>query len=146
MVELEIVSDTRSDRWSLVLAAVVVIWYVAAVVVIPKVEYKSHKAQVKQNLHTVQLALERFAVDSPDNSYPLSLQELQVEGYMREFPSNPFAGRPMRGAVYVWRSDLTREENEARIPRQAKGDFVYIQRFYGESGSPRPVGYTLVAY
>jgi len=76
----------------------------------------------KQKLHGVQLALERFAVDRPDSTYPQHINQVVREGYIDAgFYANPFtaASADARDAVEVpfgW-SD------------QHPGNFSYIQRY-----------------
>lgn len=54
------------------------------------VKPKARTAEAKQNLHAIHLALERYAVDDPHGSYPLRLSQLRDEGYLPEFPRNPY--------------------------------------------------------
>jgi hypothetical protein len=68
-------------------------------------------AEARQNLHLLQLALERFSVDSPGASYPESTSLLIQQGYLSELPNNPFTGAPMQ------------EYHPGEIP--PPGDFVY---------------------
>ncbi|MCB1217319.1 type II secretion system protein [bacterium] len=75
---------------------------------IQRTSSNAREAEVKQNLHTIQLAIERYAVDY-DNHYPLWLSggefseagnkaiddryipdPLMAEGYMPTYPRNPF--------------------------------------------------------
>src|SRR4051812_43850129 len=58
--------------------------------------YKSKCAQVKQNLHAIQLAVERYSVDDPESSYPRDIRDVIRRGYLPQFPLNPFTGLPMR--------------------------------------------------
>src|SRR5688572_30675725 len=61
-----------------------------------EVSYKRKCAEVKQNLHAIQLAVERYSVDHPESSYPRDIREVKTRGYLPEFPTNPFTGLPMR--------------------------------------------------
>lgn len=59
------------------------------------IKEKSKEAEVKQNLHSIQLAVERFAVDH-DGAYPTTIDELQAQSYLPQLPQNPFTNQPMR--------------------------------------------------
>jgi hypothetical protein len=85
-------------------------------------------AEAKQNLHAVQLALERFAVDSEDAGYPVTTAALRTSGYLPKFPRNPYTGEEMR-------------EYPVDIERLPPGDFVYYPRT--DSPGQPPTGYTL---
>jgi prepilin-type N-terminal cleavage/methylation domain-containing protein len=55
------------------LLVVIVIIGVLVAIALPnfiKVKDKAKEAEVKQNVHAIQIALERYAVDSPANNYP----------------------------------------------------------------------------
>jgi len=62
----------------------------------PGAVHRSKVAQVNENAHAVQLALERFAVDDPHCYYPISVQQAIAAGYLPELPVNPFTGHPVR--------------------------------------------------
>src|SRR5437016_5051474 len=47
----------------------------------------------RENLHQIQLALERFAVDSDKSSYPFTATELLGTGYLAQMPLNPYTGQ-----------------------------------------------------
>lgn len=68
--------------------------------------------RAKQNLHTIQLALERAGADG-GGGYPADFSYVQTEGYLPKLPANPYAksGVPM-----------------AAIPlgQHSPGDFNYI--------------------
>jgi len=56
------------------LLVVIVIIGILVAIALPnfiKIKDKAKEAEVKQNLHSIQLALERYAVDSPGSSYPI---------------------------------------------------------------------------
>jgi hypothetical protein len=80
-------------------------------------------AQCKQNLHEVQLAIERFAVDSPRGNYPRDPGEVIAEGYLTEMPYNPFTGSPMRWVVLA-----AVDYSAPRPPGLSHGDFGYCPR------------------
>lgn len=120
---------------------------------IPQARYHALEAQAKENMHAVQIALERMAVDNPGSDYPYDINEIVRRGYLQELPLNPFAHRPMCGVSI----DLPPRENgplleNPELPRMPPGDFVYVRR-YGEGyvpGQPANgllvIGYTLVLY
>ena len=56
------------------LLVVIVIIGILVAIALPnfiRIKDKAKEAEVKQNLHAIQLALERYAVDSPSSDYPL---------------------------------------------------------------------------
>ncbi|OYT41390.1 hypothetical protein B6U80_01460 [Candidatus Pacearchaeota archaeon ex4484_26] len=62
---------------------------------IEKEEIKEKDIEAITNLHKVQLAIERYAAYNPTGEYPPDLQTLIDEGYMHEWPKNPYAkGNP----------------------------------------------------
>jgi len=65
---------TRRGFTLIELLVVIVIIGVLVAIALPnfiRIKDKAKEAEVKQNLHAVQLALERYSVDSPGNIYPL---------------------------------------------------------------------------
>jgi hypothetical protein len=56
---------------------------------------KAPEAEVKSNLHNIQIALERYAKDH-GGIYPQSTGELISENYLPQYPHNPFTDQPMR--------------------------------------------------
>ena len=98
---------------------------------VPQARYNRRAATVKQNLHSVQLALERFAVDAEDHGYPYNIDEVIAAGYLEALPLNPFSGKPMRVL-----------ENKAAL---SPGDFVYEPLWSPGARSTRPIGYSLHA-
>jgi hypothetical protein len=110
-------------------AACVLLIIVAQKGCVEPLQFRAKAAQCKQNLHAVQLALERFAVDK-EGAYPVSIGEMQQAGYMPKLPLNPFTGEPMQA----------RHEGE-EVPL---GDFLYYPRYDGADNEP-PTGYTLAA-
>lgn len=114
--------------WVSYLSAGLLVWQIFAVWV-PARQYQQRTALARQHLHAVQLALERFAVDSPAGNYPQDIHELAVAGYLPEFPTNPFTGEPMH--------PLSLEETSRA------GDFRYHPNSgYGNDQGP-PVSYEL---
>jgi hypothetical protein len=113
-----------------------------------EVSYRHKCAQVKENLHAIQLAVERYSVDDPNSSYPRDIREIIRRGYLEQFPINPFTGLPMRCVEQSSSAD-NRFEHE-RVPEQTElGDFMYFKR-YGprgrQSNNEAPQGYSLAAY
>lgn len=56
------------------LLVVIVIIGILVAIALPnfiRIKDKAKEAEVKQNLHAIQLALERYSIDSPGNTYPL---------------------------------------------------------------------------
>ena len=48
--------------------------------------------QLKQNLHSYQIALERYATDSESGTYPADFDEVIEKGYLDEYLPNPYYG------------------------------------------------------
>jgi hypothetical protein len=140
---ITIIITRRQLRMALWGAALLVCAWLVFFNWIPRAQYKRREAEAKQNLHSVQLALERFAVDAPDGTYPLRIEQLISSGYMQELPPNPFSGEPMR-AIQV---DLRAYNGRGlfNVPGARHGDFVYYPRF-DETGESAPTGYTLFLY
>ena len=74
-------------------------------------ENKVKDAETKVNLQTIQIALERYAIDN-SSTYPYSAAELIDAGIIAEFPLNAYTGEKMHSIQY----DDTGNE----------GDFTYI--------------------
>lgn len=109
----------------------------------PRLEYQRQVAAAKQNLHAIQLGLERFAVDSPNATYPLRVEELLSAGYLSALPPNPFTGQPMQPVQVDVRGYNGR--GWLQVPGAHRGDFVYYPRF-DETGTGEPIAYTLFLY
>lgn len=115
--------------------------------VVAGVEYKRNCAEVKQNLHAIQLAVERYSVDDPDSSYPRDIKDVIRRGYLVEFPTNPFSGQPMRCVEQL--DDVQKFDVEYVPAATQRGDFLYFRRFgrNGRQGADdAPEGYSLAAY
>jgi hypothetical protein len=54
---------------------------------------RARAAECKQNLHTIQLALERYQIDH-DELFPAALGELLSLGYLPCLPANPYDRQP----------------------------------------------------
>jgi hypothetical protein len=121
--------------WLWWLGAGMLLWLILGVW-IPRWHYKSQVVQCMQNLHEIQLGIERFAVDDPQERYPPSTAEIVRAGYLPDLPLNPFSGQAMR--------QLQQDEAPSR------GNFYYIGvGVHGEEFDPatNPTGiasYTLV--
>lgn len=50
--------------------------------------------EIKNNLHSIQIAVERYAADN-EGVYPSSIDDLGQGEYMPEFPNNPVTEEPM---------------------------------------------------
>jgi hypothetical protein len=100
-------------------------WLLSAIVIIqvPSCVFQSKMVKCRENLHAVQLALERFAVDSPGGVYPADLTVLIDQGYLEQMPLNPFTGEPMRWVML--RESVYEAE---RPPGLSHGDFGYYPR------------------
>ncbi len=94
-----------------------------------KIQDKANEAEVKQNLHLIQLNIERYLIDR-DGKYPDSLEQVIQAGYFDEFPENPFSYSPMR------------EVNLSDNPEDKAGNFTYLP----ESTDGTITGYTLLGY
>jgi hypothetical protein len=94
-------------------------------------------AEAKQNLHVIQLALERFAVDY-DGVYPADFGLLASESYMPKNPDNPYA--PKQGG------DENRMQPIPLGQPGQPGDFAYVTKVQNVGGQPKVVGYELYLY
>jgi len=75
----------------------------------------------KENLHQMQLAIERFAVDA-GGYYPEDAAELLTKGYLAEFPQNPYAGL----LVAFPTLEHPRAMRPLKPGEQCPGDFLYV--------------------
>ena len=78
------------------LMIVVVIIGILAAIAIPNfisMQDRAREGSVKSNMHTLQLAVEDFAVQN-DGDYPLAADAAEVEGNLPNdaYPNNPFTG------------------------------------------------------
>jgi hypothetical protein len=99
--------------WLAYMGIGVLAWLIFAVWV-PGCQHEGKLRQAKENMHLIQLGLERFAVDSPGSVYPRQIDVLLKTGYLEQMPVNPFSGRPMRCVPL---------EGE-----HERGDFSYLAR------------------
>lgn len=115
----------RTDKrqlwfWLIYLSIALVLWLIIGVW-LPHQRHVRQVVQTRQNLHAIQLGLERYAVDNEAGNYPGTIDELIVCGYFSKLPENPFTREPMRA-----------------LPPDAPdspGDFRYIP--LGDDGSSR---------
>jgi hypothetical protein len=108
--------------------------------------YASKCAQVKQNLHAIQLALERYSVDN-NGDYPSNIAQLKSGGYLPVLPKNPFTGKPMR---CVREAPHGEADGFVKAPAGSqRGDFIYHKEYFDRAptaDNAEPIGYQLVAY
>jgi hypothetical protein len=91
----------------------------------------------KQNLHSLQLALERYAVDNA-GYYPLDFIELAKQGYMPQNPENAYTARRSRECIPM-------QLIPPGIPG-SPGDFTYVTKVQDVGGVQRVVAYDLYLY
>ncbi|MEZ5339546.1 MAG: hypothetical protein R3F46_14950 [bacterium] len=115
-------SGSAGGRWLMGLLSVVLIALLLYTVVslVPDLRASAREAEAKQNLHTIQLALERYSVDTIDWTYPLwlsggeidttlehartarlKLDPLLDEGYLPAYPANPFARQDRQQRILI---------------------------------------------
>jgi hypothetical protein len=90
-----------------------------------------------QNLHSLQLALERYAVDNA-GYYPLDFIELAKQGYMPQNPDNAYTARRSRESIPMKLIPLGMPGNP--------GDFAYVTKVRDVSGAQRVVAYDLYLF
>lgn len=88
--------------------------------------YKAKEAEVKSNIHSIQIAIERHYVDF--ESYPPDSHALIEKGYLDEFPFNPYTDEPMI---------------ECGFPG-SPGDFIYFPIF--DDANEKVIGYKLIGF
>lgn len=117
--------------WTLLFALLPVIAGVALVTYGNAHRDRGEAAECKQNLHAIQLALERYAVDSGGGFYPPTLSVLRDEAYLPVLPRNPYGkGPPMP---------------EVPPGEHAPGGVTYILH-YGPGDGAAADGYALLVY
>jgi hypothetical protein len=136
-IALRLASTERGAR--LLFAAAVLLMLAVVLPVracVNGIRHASKVARSEQNLHAVQLALERFAVDA-EGEYPYHVDELLAAGYLEQLPENPFTRQPMR---------CVETDNSAAPPPPGNpGDFTYVRRF--STYVPDSIeGYSLILY
>jgi hypothetical protein len=89
---------------------------------------KAAEAEVKANAHTFKIALERYAIDYGGGLYPDRIEMLSDDGYLTDFPDNPFTGQPMKNVPYG--------------SHEFEGNFTYLP----VKSDEKITGYYLLAY
>ena len=95
--------------------------------------------QSRQNIHAIQLAVERYAVDS-GGEYPRNPEELIKRGYLRDFPLNAYSGL-LRQAPGL---KSQRSMRPLRPGEYCPGDFLYLPITETYSGESSVGSYVLV--
>jgi len=60
---------------------------------------RANEQITKQNLHVLQLQIERYAAEDPWSAYPFDLPALESRHYSPELPNNPYSARPMQALL-----------------------------------------------
>lgn len=112
---------------------------------------KATEAELKQNLHGIQLAVERYSIDH-DGEYLSDITDVIGEGrYMDAFPANPYLKKGLEDARVntrspEWESMLQMQHVSLRSTN-TPGSFAYIPiTNIDETGSEKVVGYDLLAF
>lgn len=92
-----------------------------------KYSMPTKESESLSNAHTVQMALERWAVDH-SGQYPKNTVEILSQGYMHKFPDNPYMKRAML---------------EVPLPGIA-GDYYYVPQ--EDKESEKVTGYWLILF
>jgi hypothetical protein len=109
---------------------------------------------VKQNTHSIQLALERYATDN-HGLYPLNMDVLRYEAYMSKFPKNDYAERSSwareqgvsRDSRWLEMHPLGEELFADGYTPLLEGNFVYIPDVhYDANGAPYVKDYLLMSF
>ncbi len=98
---------------------------------------RAHERITKQNLHAIQLALERYEREDLARDYPVGLEALRTKALLTTFPRNPYSKQPMR-------------QLQPADPPSA-GDFCYLTLRPSEPNTTSTTrhgvdGFLLVAY
>ena len=91
-----------------------------------------------QNLHAIQLALERYACDNA-GYYPLDFVELAKQGYLSVNPDNEYA-------LHRAGEDQARMQLVPPGMPGTPGDFAYVTSVQNTTEGPRVTAYKLVLY
>lgn len=113
----------------LIAAAVLALLLAAGLVFLQHVSAARRILLCEHNLFQVQLALERYALDQRDSTYPAALSELLADGYLTRLPGDPFS--PGAGASAA--------PGSPPLP----GQLIYYPVHH--SAEPAPEGYVLLA-
>jgi len=81
---------------------------------------KAAEAQVKANLHTIQITLERYGIDHGDR-YPGEINDLIKSDYLTSFPINPFSRGQMQEVDF---GDPNFEGNFTYVPVIVSGEVI----------------------
>jgi hypothetical protein len=102
------------------------------------------EAQCKQNLLTIQAALERYSYEN--RYYPTHLQQLIDAGFLTSMPANPYAnGAAARNRTALMRElheDATEPGGVAYVPSDGYQSSAYVLAVYGDERS-RKAGRTM---
>ena len=88
---------------------------------------KRIEAEVKSDLHAIQIAVERYA-DGNQGHYPIDINDLITNSYLYSFPTNPFSQEPIK-SIQIGDPDF-------------EGNFTYEPSVV----SGEAIGYQLIAY
>jgi hypothetical protein len=99
-------------------------------------DVEAANTKIKQLMHAMQLALERYSVDNPRRFYPDSIDQLVQQGYLLP-------------GLYI--NPITSVDGQSRNARdvpfgwsaEARGNFSYLKK-YNPAGDV--IGYVLLAY
>lgn len=96
----------------------------------------------KQNLHAIQLAVERYAANDPQGSYPASLSQLQPHDYLFTASGSPII--PMNPHA---RGCKPQPVPEVPPGEYTAGGVTYVPHFTQQGeGPPQVSGYALILY
>jgi len=88
---------------------------------------KADEAQAKSNAHAIQTALDRYATDN-GGLYPDKIETLLSDGYLNQFPLNPFTNQQMKDIPYGFSGYY--------------GNFTYLPVTLGD----KVLGYYIIVY
>lgn len=140
------------------LTLVIVLFIIAILIAVAlpntiRITEKAQNAELKQNLHAIQLGLERYAADY-DGRYPLVIGQLRHD-YMTEMPRSPFTYRRFGYPETDKYPELRQMQplGEDFYPEKYKtalnpvGNFCYVPRLaVGPDGELTATGYLLLAF
>jgi hypothetical protein len=94
---------------------------------------KRVEAEVKMDLHAIQIAVERYGTDH-EGQYPWEINDLIAENYLTSFPQNPFSAEPMK-PIEFGASDF--EGNFTYVPVIQSGEVTgFYLLAYGAESNP----------
>ncbi len=110
----------RNHSWAVVVKTIgltlIIPHFIVLAIIIPRIawdETERKEIQVKNNILTIQNALERYAYEN-ENQYPDDIQILISGNYLQNFPDNPLSDKK----VPMLEIDFTSTDNE--------GNFTYL--------------------